>query len=43
VYNELACPKTRLLYEGFGHEEIQDFDDLIIGFFGEVPAEGGAR
>ena len=43
VYNELACPKTRLLYEGFGHEEIQDFDDLIIGFFGEAAAEGGAR
>ena len=43
VYNELACPKTRRLFEGFGHEEIQDFDDLIIRFFAEVKGEGGAR
>ena len=33
VYNELTCEKRRLLYEDFGHEEIQDFDDLIIDFF----------
>jgi cephalosporin-C deacetylase len=39
VYNELACPKRRELYPGRGHEEIQDFDDLLIGFFSSV--EGG--
>lgn len=33
VYNELDCPKTRHLYPGRGHEEIQEFDDLIIRFF----------
>ena len=32
TYNELACPKERHLYPGFGHEEIQDFDDLIIDY-----------
>ena len=40
VYNELRCPKTRKLYPGRGHEEIQDFDDLLIRFFCEV-GEGG--
>ena len=43
VYNQLSCPKQRHLYEGRGHEEIQDFDDLIIGFFGELVREGSAR
>ena len=33
VYNNLSCPKERYLYPGFGHEEIQEFDDLIIDFF----------
>ena len=39
VYNELTCPKRRELYPGRGHEEIQDFDDLLIGFFSV--SEGG--
>ena len=43
VYNELTCPKRRFLYEGKGHEEIQEFDDQIIGFFGELVERGGAR
>lgn len=42
VYNQLGGPKRRYLYDGFRHEEIQDFDDLILGFFGEALAEGGA-
>ncbi len=33
VYNNLNCPRKRYLYPGFGHEEIQDFDDLILDFF----------
>jgi cephalosporin-C deacetylase-like acetyl esterase len=32
VYNELSCEKERLLYPGKGHEEIQDFDDLLIDY-----------
>jgi len=32
TYNALSCEKERHLYPGFGHEEIQDFDDLIIDF-----------
>lgn len=36
VYNNLTAPKQRLLFEGFGHEEIQAFDDRIIEFFQEV-------
>lgn len=35
VYNELSCEKRRILYPGFGHEEIQEFDDQILAFFGE--------
>ena len=35
VYNNLSGEKRRLLYPGFGHEEIQEFDDLIIPFFCE--------
>lgn len=38
VYNNLNCPKRRHLFEGFGHEEIQDFDDLILDFFGREEA-----
>ena len=37
VYNNLSCEKRHEFFEGFGHEEIQDFDDLIIPFF----CEGG--
>lgn len=43
VYNELRCPKTRILYPGRGHEEIQEFDDLLIDFFCACDEEGGAR
>ena len=32
VYNNLACEKAHHLFPGFGHEEIQEFDDLIIDF-----------
>lgn len=39
VYNNLTCPKRRYLFEGYGHEEIQDFDDLILDFFGREAAE----
>ena len=35
VYNALACPKRHVLYPDFGHEEIQDFDDMIINFYRE--------
>lgn len=35
VYNGLSCPKERVLYPGFGHEEIQAFDDRLIAFFTE--------
>lgn len=37
VYNDLTCEKRRVLFPGFGHEEIQEFDDLILAFFGERP------
>lgn len=33
VYNQLTCPKKRYLFPGYGHEEIQEFDDLILDFF----------
>ena len=33
VYNNLNCPKRHEFFEGFGHEEIQTFDDMIIPFF----------
>lgn len=33
VYNNLTCEKQHHLYPGFAHEEIQEFDDLIIPFF----------
>ena len=35
VYNQLVCPKRRYLFEGYGHVEIQEFDDLILDFFGK--------
>lgn len=34
VYNQLCCPKRRCLFEGCGHEEISDFNDLLLDFFG---------
>ena len=37
VYNALTCPKRHVLFPDFGHEEIQAYDDMIIGFYqGEV-------
>lgn len=33
AYNALTCPKRHLLYPGYAHEEIGDFDDKIIDFF----------
>lgn len=39
VYNNLYCSKKRYLFEGFGHEEIQAFDDLILDFFGRAEAQ----
>ncbi|MDY5003257.1 MAG: acetylxylan esterase [Atopobiaceae bacterium] len=35
VYERLQCPKRRLFYPAFGHEEIQAFDDALIAFFGK--------
>ncbi len=35
VYNNLKCKKRRIFFEGFGHEEIQDFDDLLDAYFRE--------
>ena len=34
VYNQLSCEKTRHFFEGFGHEEIAAFDDMIPAFYG---------
>ncbi len=39
VYNRLTCPKKRILYPGCGHEEIQEFDDLLLDFFAKKEAE----
>ena len=33
VWNKLTCPKRRLLYPDYGHEEIQMFDDLLLDFY----------
>ena len=30
VYNDLSCEKQRLLYPGFGHEEIQEFKPELL-------------
>lgn len=38
VYNNLGGPKRRYLFPGYGHEEIQAFDDLILDFFGKEEA-----
>ena len=42
VYNNLDCPKRRVLFPDFGHEEIQAFDDMIIDFF-NAGLRGGER
>lgn len=34
VYNQLSCERERHVFEGFGHVEIQDFDDMIPAFYG---------
>ena len=39
VFNNLSCPVERLFFEGKGHEEIQDFDDLVADFLGCPGAE----
>ena len=33
VYNNLHCAKKRYLFPGYGHEEIPEFDDMLLGFF----------
>lgn len=38
VYNRLTCPKKRYLFPGFGHEEIQEFDDMLLDYFGREEA-----
>ena len=38
VYNHLKCPKKRYLFPGRGHEEIQEFDDLLLDFFSRKEA-----
>lgn len=35
VYNQLGCVKKRILYPGYGHEEMQEFDDLLLDFFAD--------
>lgn len=38
VYNHLRCPKKRCVFPGKGHEEIQQFDDLLLAFFTQKEA-----
>lgn len=38
VYNNLHCAKRRYLFPGFGHEEIQEFDDLLLDYFSRKEA-----
>ena len=37
VYNNLTCKKRREFVPGFGHEEIQAFDDMLLTFFDDAP------
>ena len=37
VYNNLTCKKRRVFFPGFGHEEIQAFDDMLLTFFDDAP------
>lgn len=39
VYNRLNCPKKRYLFPGYGHEEIQSFDDMLLDYFGKEEAQ----
>ena len=39
VYNQLECPKKRYLFPDFGHEEIQEFDDMLLDYFCREAAE----
>lgn len=36
TYNNLSCPKELHTYPGMGHVEIQEFDDLLIGFLDDA-------
>lgn len=33
VYNNLSCSKRHVLFDGYGHEEIAPFDDLLPAFY----------
>lgn len=33
VYNNLHCKKKRYLFPSYGHEEIAEFDDMLLDFF----------
>ena len=33
VYNNLHCARKRYLFPGYGHEEIPEFDDMLLDFF----------
>ena len=33
VYNNLHCAKKRYFFPGYGHEEIPEFDDMLLDFF----------
>lgn len=35
VYNNLHCHKKRHLFPGYGHEEIPEFDDMLLDFFSQ--------
>ena len=35
VYNKLTCPKKHFLFPKFTHEEIQEFDDMLLDYFDE--------
>ena len=33
VYNNLHCARKRYFFPGYGHEEIPEFDDMLLDFF----------
>lgn len=35
VWNQLSCPKRHIFFPDFGHEEIQEFDDLLLNYYFE--------
>lgn len=41
VFNRLKSPKKRWIFSGHGHAEIQEFDDLILNFFGKEEVDFG--